>query len=185
ALKVMALGPECFKDCKQFLIVGIIVQLWGHQSPAVESNWVDLAITAGDREDASDGIVQSIGLNGDRNPGDEVTFLREVPRSPLASKLSQWYDNVRVIKDKLAVEVGKAEERLYVLDLVRLSPVTDGLDLFLGHREAGRGKVESEVFNQVQVELIFLWLHIKAMKPKQVEDFLDMLLMGLLISRVD
>ncbi|KIO14015.1 hypothetical protein M404DRAFT_121444, partial [Pisolithus tinctorius Marx 270] len=81
-----------------------------------------------------------------------------------------------IIKDKLAVEVSKAKEGLYVLDLVRLGPITDGLDFFLGHCEAMSGEVEAKVFDQVQVKLTFLQLHIKAVKLKPAEDFLDMLL---------
>ncbi|KIN99723.1 hypothetical protein M404DRAFT_154462, partial [Pisolithus tinctorius Marx 270] len=180
ALKVVVPGPECFKYSKQFLVVSIIIQLWGGQSPGVECDRVDLAIAAGDREDASDGIVRGIGLDGDGDPRDEM-----IPRSPLAGKLSQQYNDVRVIKDKLAVEVGKSEERLNVLDLARLRPITDGLDLFLGHHEASRGEVETEVFDQVRVELTFLWLCIKAVKPKLVEYLSDMLLVRLLISGVD
>ncbi|KIN94662.1 hypothetical protein M404DRAFT_167671 [Pisolithus tinctorius Marx 270] len=114
-----------------------------------------------------------------------MAFFREVPRSPLAGKLSQWYDNVQIVKDKMVVKVSEAEERLNIFDLARLRPITDGLDFFLQHCEASRGKVEAKVFDQVQVELTFLWLCIKAVKPKLVEDFLDMLLMGFLISRVD
>ncbi|KIN95999.1 hypothetical protein M404DRAFT_164307, partial [Pisolithus tinctorius Marx 270] len=175
--KVVVPGLEGFKNCKQFLIMGVIIQLRGHQSLGVKSNWVDLAVTAGDREDAGDGIVQSISLDSDRDPRDEV-----IPRSPLVGKPSQWYNDVRIIKDKLVVKIGEAEERLNILDLARLRPVTDGLDLFLRHREASRGEVESKVFNQVRVELTFLQLRIQAMKLKPVEDFLDMLLVRLLIS---
>ncbi|KIN99348.1 hypothetical protein M404DRAFT_155617, partial [Pisolithus tinctorius Marx 270] len=143
ALKVVTPGLECFKNCKQFLIMGVIIQLQGHQSPGVESDQMYLAIATGDREDAGDGIVQHISLNSDRDPGDEM----KVPRSPFVGKLSQWYDNVQVIKDKPAVEVSEAEEGLYVFDLARLGPIADGLDLFLRHSEASRGEVESEVFD--------------------------------------
>ncbi|KIN97975.1 hypothetical protein M404DRAFT_158956, partial [Pisolithus tinctorius Marx 270] len=144
ALKVVAPGPECFENSKQFLVVGVIIQFRGRQSLGVECNQMNLAVTTGDRKDAGDGIVRSIGLDSDRNPGDEM-----IPRSPLAGKPSQQYDDVRVIKDKTAVKIGEAEEGLNILDLVRLRPVADGLDLFLQHREAGRGKVESEVLDQV------------------------------------
>ncbi|KIO02469.1 hypothetical protein M404DRAFT_147757, partial [Pisolithus tinctorius Marx 270] len=83
-----------------------------------------------------------------------------------------------VVKDKMAVEVGKAKERLNVFDLARLRPITDGLDFFLRHREASRGEVESKVFDRVRVplELTLLWLCIEAVKLKPVEDLLDMLL---------
>ncbi|KIO07419.1 hypothetical protein M404DRAFT_136422, partial [Pisolithus tinctorius Marx 270] len=184
--EVVVPGPECFKNSKQFLVMGVIIQFWGRQSLGVECDQMNLAVAASDRQNASDGIVRCIGLDGDRDPGDEVTaLLREVPRSPLAGKPSQWYDDVRIIKDKPAIEVGKAKERLNVLDLARLRPVANGLDLFLRHREAGRGEVESEVFDQVRVELAFLQLRIKAMKLKPAEDFSDMLLVRLLISGVD
>ncbi|KIO09254.1 hypothetical protein M404DRAFT_132820, partial [Pisolithus tinctorius Marx 270] len=84
----------------------------------------------------------------------------EIPRGTLVGKASQWYDNVQVVEDELAVKISEAEERLYVLDLVRLRPIAD-------------------------VEFTFLWLHVKAVKLKLVEYLLDMLLVALLISGVD
>jgi len=44
AFKVVVPGPECLEDGKEFLIVGVIVQLWSSQGLGVESDWMDLSI---------------------------------------------------------------------------------------------------------------------------------------------
>ena len=45
----------------------------------------------------------------------------------------------------MAVEVGKTEEGLYILDLPRLGPILDGLYFFLGHGKSGGQKAISKV----------------------------------------
>ena len=65
AFKVMMPVPECLKDGKEFLIVGVIVQLWSSQGPGVESDQMDFSVYAGNRQDASDGIVRGICFHDD------------------------------------------------------------------------------------------------------------------------
>ena len=99
AFEVVAPVLECLEDGKEFLIVGIIVQLWSSQGPQVVGNWTNLSISASDRQDASDGIVGGISFHDDRGIQNEVgkdgcsgegmlesvegtlTVLGEVPRS--------------------------------------------------------------------------------------------------------
>ena len=61
-------------DSKEFLVVGVIVEFWGRQSPRVVSDWPNLFVGAMNREYASDGIVEGIGLYihwSVRNPMDK------------------------------------------------------------------------------------------------------------------
>jgi len=61
------------------------------------------------------------------------TVLREVPRSVFLGEPGKRDHDVRVVEDKPAVEVGKAQEGLDVLHLSRFRPVGDGLDLVRRH----------------------------------------------------
>jgi len=64
--------PESLKDGKEFLIVGVVVQLWSSQGSGVEHDRTDLSIGAGDRQDASDGEVRGICFHDDRGVQNEV-----------------------------------------------------------------------------------------------------------------
>jgi len=48
--EVVAPVPECFEDSKQFLIVGVIVQLQSSQGLRAVCDWMDLSIDAGNRQ---------------------------------------------------------------------------------------------------------------------------------------
>jgi len=73
AFKVMVPVPECLEDGKEFLIMGVIVQLWSDQGPGVESDQTDLSICAGNRQDASDSIVRGIHFHDDRGIQNKVS----------------------------------------------------------------------------------------------------------------
>ena len=153
ALEVMVPVPECFEDSKQLLIVGVIVQLRGSQSPGVVCDRTNLSIGASDRQDTSDSIVRGISFHNDRGIWNEVseyghsgegvlesvegtsTVLGEVPRSIFPGEPGERDHNVQVVEYKPAVEVGKAQERLDVLHLLRFRPVRDGLDLVQRHSQ--------------------------------------------------
>jgi len=97
--KVVVPVPECLEDDKEFLIVGVIVQLRSSQGPGVVGDQTDLSICTGNRQDASDGVVRGISFHDDRGIRNEVgkdgrsgegvlesvegmsTVLGEVPRS--------------------------------------------------------------------------------------------------------
>ena len=66
AFEVVVPVPECFKDSKQFLIVGVIVQLQSGQSPGVVGDRTNLSISASDRQDTSDSVVRGISFHDDR-----------------------------------------------------------------------------------------------------------------------
>ena len=126
AFEVVAPVPECFEDSKQFLIVGIVVQLRSGQSPGVVGDRINFSVGAGNRQDTGDSVVGGIGFHDDRGIQNEVsengrssegmlkciertsTVLREVPRGILLGELGKGNHNVGVVKDELAVEIGEA-----------------------------------------------------------------------------
>ena len=68
ALKAMVPVPECLKDGKEFLIVGV----WSSQGLGVVGDWTNLSISASDRQDASDGVVRGIHFHDDRGVRNEM-----------------------------------------------------------------------------------------------------------------
>ena len=104
-LQVMSPVAEGLVDGKELLIVGVIVEFRSGEGMRVECDGAELSVGAGDRKDASDGIVGSVGLDCDRNirhpmgedrSGGEcllqgveggVTVVREVPWSILAHQV--------------------------------------------------------------------------------------------------
>jgi len=72
AFKVVVPVPECLEDGKEFLVMGVVVQLWSSQSPGVVGNWTNLSVGAGDKQDASDSIVGGISFHDDRGIQNEV-----------------------------------------------------------------------------------------------------------------
>jgi len=195
--------PECLEDGKEFLIVGIIVQLRSSQGPGVVGDRTNLSIGASDRQDASDGVVGGISFHDDRGIQNEVgkdgrsgegvlesierasTVLREVPRSIFPGEPGKWNHNIRVVEDEPAVEIGKAQEGLDVLHLSRFRPVRDGLDLVRRHSQTVRREAIAKILYRVQVELTFLRFGKEAMQPELAENFPDVLLVGLHILGVD
>ena len=126
AFKVVVPVPECLEDGKEFLIVGVIVQLRSSQGPGVVGDQMNLSIGASDRQDASDGVVRGISFHDDRGIWNKVgedgrssegmlesiertsTVLREIPRSIFLGEPGKRNHNVGVIKDEPAVEIGEA-----------------------------------------------------------------------------
>jgi len=203
AFKVVVPVPECLEDGKEFLIVGVIVQLRSSQGLGVVGDQTNLSVGASDRQDASDGIVRGIHFHDDRGVWNRMgkdgcsgegmlesiegtlTVLREIPRSVFPGEPGKWNHDVQVIEYKLAVEIGKAQEGLDVLHLSRFRPVGDSLDFVSGHSQTIRGEAIAKVLYRVQVELTFLQFGEEAMQPEMAEHFPDMLLVGLHILGVD
>ncbi|KIO10318.1 hypothetical protein M404DRAFT_129673, partial [Pisolithus tinctorius Marx 270] len=78
-------------------------------------------------------------------------------------------DDVRVVINESSVEICKAKERLDVLHLLWLRPITDCLNLLSRHGETRRRKNITEVPDRVGVKLTLLWLGIKTMLSKAAE----------------
>jgi len=68
-----------------------------------------------------------------------LTVLGEDPGSIFPGEPGKWDHNVGVIKNELAVEVGKSQEGLNVLYLTRFRPIRDGLYFVQRHSETFRG----------------------------------------------
>ena len=104
AFKIVAPGPKSLVDSEELLVMGVIVELRGGQSPGIVGDRSDLLVRTMNGENASDGIVRGICLYNDRsvrNPmgedgsrgegfseflKDGATGVMEVPRNTFASK---------------------------------------------------------------------------------------------------
>jgi len=157
AFEVMVPVLECLEDGKEFLIVGVVVQLRSSQGPGVEHYQTDLSVRAGDRQDTSDSVVRGVHFHDDRGVRNEVgkdgrgsegvlesierasTVLGEDPRSIFLGEPGEWNHNIRVVEYKPAVEVGKSQEGLNVLYLTRFRPIRDGLCFVQRHSQTFRG----------------------------------------------
>ena len=103
---------ERFKDGQEFLVVRIVVQLRAGQGSGVERDRVEFAGVGGDGQDTGDGVVRSVGLDGDlvvRHPvvedrGGGERGLERVER--VAALL------VEVPRNSFAGEAGKREDDL-------------------------------------------------------------------------
>src|SRR5882724_11161137 len=129
----------------------IIVEFWGRKSPGVECNGVQFAIGSCDGKDSSKCIVRGISLNCDLNVWDpmgkdqscgeslfkcfkgRMALIREMPGGTLAGKTHKWNCDFRISIYEMMVEIGKAEERLNVLDFSWCRPILDELDFVQGH----------------------------------------------------
>ena len=73
-LEVVSPVLEGLEDGQELLVMGIIVQLRGGQSPQIVSNGSELGTSANNGQNAGDGIVQGVGLDHKqsiRNPMSE------------------------------------------------------------------------------------------------------------------
>ncbi|KIO07371.1 hypothetical protein M404DRAFT_136629, partial [Pisolithus tinctorius Marx 270] len=98
-----------------------------------------------------------------------AALLGKVPRSTLSHEASEWNDDVGVVINESSIEICETKERLDVLHLLRLRPVTDCLNHLSGHGETRGRKNITEVLDGVGVKLTLLWLGIKTMLSKAVE----------------
>jgi len=156
-----------------------------------------------DGEDASNSIVGGVGfynhrsvrdpMGQDRSGGESLlklaeggaTGVTEVPRSTFAGETGQRSDEVGVIVYESVVEVCKTQKGLNVLDLTRLRPVLNCLDLLRGHGEPGGRELVAEVLSGVGGPFTFLGFGIKSVLAESTEDVSDMLLVGGLVCGVD
>src|ERR1700731_3857691 len=111
------------------------------------------------REDRSRGECRFQGVKC------RLAVIRPEPRSIFSGKVGHRSDNVGVSMDKMAVEIGKSEERLYVFNLLQSGPFLYGFNLSCVHRKSGQRQYKSEVLHgfsmkftlcQVQEETILL-----------------------------
>ena len=146
---------ECFKYCKQFFVMDVVVELRRCKSPRVEGDQMNFAV--GWRyggKDSSKGVVRGICFNDkwgaqnpvgqDRRSGDGLfqqhesgaALIREVPSSTFTSETGERNSDFRVFWNKMLIEIGKAQERLDIFDLSGFGPILNDLDFVRGHCEA-------------------------------------------------
>ncbi|KIK75997.1 hypothetical protein PAXRUDRAFT_74074, partial [Paxillus rubicundulus Ve08.2h10] len=170
----MVPGVECFMDGEEFFIMGVIVEFQSGEGLGVECDRAEFIIWAVDGKDTSDGVVRGVSLDNDRGirnpmskngsgsegifqvPESGAAFIGEVPRSVFPSEVSKQNNNVRIIEDEAAVEVGKTKEGLDVSDFLRFQPISDSFDSVSRHCQATRGEEVSEVFDGGGVEFTFI-----------------------------
>jgi len=195
ALKVVSPVLEGLEDGQKLLVMGVVVELRGGQSPRIVCDRTEDLVGASDGKDSSDGIVQSISLHSQRSVGDPVgkdrsggegllqevkggaTVLTKIPRNVFAGKPRERYDNVGAVENEATVEVRKTEEGLDVLHLAGFWPVGDGFDFVGGHGKPIGGEAEAQVFTRGGMEFTFFRFSKEIILPEASEDFADMFLM--------
>ena len=111
-LQIALLNFESFKNCKQFLVMCVLVQLYCGKSVEVKSNQMNFIFFINNRENCSKSIVQSISLHDElsiRNPmsknGSRGKCLLErvenittgevkLPENIFLDKVCQWNNNI-------------------------------------------------------------------------------------------
>ena len=83
ALEVMSPLLEGLEDGQQLLVMSIIVQLRGGQSPQIVSDRSELRISTNNGQNAGNGIVQGVGLNHKWSVGDPMSENRSRSESLL------------------------------------------------------------------------------------------------------
>ena len=155
SLKVMAPDFECFKNCKQFFVMDIVVELGQGKSLRVNSDQMNFAIGWSYSErDSSEGVVQGIHFNnkqGAQNPVGQdwhsgegflqrcesvVALIGEFPSSTFMSETGEQNSDFGVFQNKMLIEIGKSQEGLDVFDLSGFGPILNDLDFVGGHSEA-------------------------------------------------
>ena len=63
---------ESLKDCKQFFVMGVIIEFWGTEGAGMESHGVDFTRVSLDGKDGTQSIIRGIGFYNDRFIGDPV-----------------------------------------------------------------------------------------------------------------
>ena len=148
---------ECFKYCKQFFVVDVVVELRRGKSLRVKSDRMNFAI--GWRyggKDSSQGIVRGICFNNKWRAWNPVgqdwrsgegffqrhesgaALIGEVPGSTLSSEMGEQNGDFGVFRNKTLIEIGKSQEGLDIFDFLGFGPVLNDLDFVGGHGKPTR-----------------------------------------------
>ena len=109
----------------------------------------------------------------------------EIPLSGFMGEPNQRCSEGGVEWNEPSVEVGEAEEGLNVLDVPRLGPIDDCLDLILRHVEAFRRKHVTQVLDSVCMKLTLVGTSVKTVFSEPSEDFSHVFRMVVRILGVD
>src|SRR5882724_842733 len=132
----------------------IVIEFWGRKCLGVECNRMQVTIRSRNGKDSSECIVRGISLDcnlsvrdpmgKDRSCGESLfkcfkgrmALIGEMPGGTLAGKTCEWDCNFGISINETTIEIGKAEEGLYVLDFSWYWPILDNLDFVRGHGKA-------------------------------------------------
>ena len=119
---------ESLKDCKQFFVMGVIIEFWGTEGAGMESHRVDFTGIGLDGEDGTQSIIGGIGFYDDRFIGDPVGQDRcrgesgfqclegfsgsigKVPRNTLAGQPGKRNHDGGIIGNEAAVKISEAKK---------------------------------------------------------------------------
>src|SRR5882724_7897881 len=134
----------------------IVVEFQGRKGLGVECNWVQITIGSRDGKDSGACIVRGISLDcnlsvqdpmgKDRSCGESLfkcfkgrmALIRKMPRDTLVGKTCKWNCDFGISVNEAMVEIGKAKEKLNILEFSWYWPILDDLDFVQGHGEAFR-----------------------------------------------
>src|SRR5882724_11015762 len=118
----------------------IIIEFWGRKSLGVECNRVQFAIRSHNGKDSSKCIVRGISLNCNLSDWDPMGKDWSCGESLLSASKAEWHSSekcqgvplwVRCISrtvmsvNEMIVDIGKAKERLNILDFSWYWPILD------------------------------------------------------------
>ena len=119
---------ESLKDCKQFFVMGVIIEFRGTEGVGIESHGVDFTGISLDGKDGTQIIIGGIGFYDDRFIGDPVGQDRyggesgfqglegfpggisKVPWDTLAGQPGKQNHNVRIIRNEAVVKISEAKK---------------------------------------------------------------------------
>ena len=67
-----------------------------------------------------------------------MALIREVPSGTFLSEMGEWNGDFGVLQNETPIEIGKAQERLDIFDLLGFGRILNDLDFVRGHSEATR-----------------------------------------------
>ena len=155
-LKIVTPSFESFEDCQQPLVVHVVIQLGAGKSPAVEGDWVNIAVIIAKQKYPGDRIIGGVSLNNriqcrvemSKNGSRCKSSLEEgkgllagsrpIPQHILVCKAGEGHHHVRIVDDETPIKIGESQERLDILDAARNGPVLDDLHFRFGHVDAVR-----------------------------------------------
>src|SRR5882672_3189100 len=99
--------------------------------------------------------------------------------------MHEWNGDFGISINEMTVKVGKAEERLNILDFLGFGPILDYLDFVLGHGEAFGRQHISEVFSGSDMAFAFVCMGKKSVSMESAKYFSDVSLVFSNVVRVD
>ena len=148
---------ERFKYHEKFFVVDIVVELGWGKTLRVKGDWMNFTVSQRyGGKDSSQGIVRGVHFNDKRcawNPVGQdwhsgegllqrlesrVALIGEVPSGTFMSEMGQQNGDFRVVRNETLIEIGEAQERLDIFDLLGFRPILNDLDIVGGHSEAAQ-----------------------------------------------